>query len=423
MSGDQRIREAFRELNEAVQPAATSARLRGILGLRDQRAWVPAFVAVLLIPVVVVAWALLREPTNPAPVADVPPVTVAGTVPPTSGLAPQQTVPAASEPIAPMTQLAGLFEPMSEGEIVPLGAKGEWDSVRSGAGAVVFHDGSLHMFRNATDDNINRKNAVDYWRSDDGGESWIDVSDGPIFDGSDIDYVQFGVLYVTSVLVEDDGTWVLYFYTHDGSTWELAPGRIGRATAPGPVGPWVADEDLVLLDDDDSWDSYAVRSPSVLKVDGEYVMYYDGVRKAGESGRASIGRATSVDGIEWVKDPDPLLIDQHDGWASKNVFQPNVVKVDGGWVMLFSTAQSLPGPNSDFPTTATWSYGFASSANGLDWIQDETRLQMYRGSGNRFNETIEFAWAEGTFFVFAEESPHLESPPFGWSYDGTLIGK
>jgi predicted GH43/DUF377 family glycosyl hydrolase len=358
------------------------------------------------------------EPASDPPADTTAPAAAVGTT-----TAPTTVPPSTTQSPAPMTQLAGLFEPMADGEIVPLGEKGEWDSKRGGPGAVVFHDGSLHMFRNASDDNIDRKNAVDYWRSDDGGESWIDVSDGPIFDGSDIDYVPVGVLYVTSALVEDDGTWVLYFYTHDSPSWELAPGRIGRATAPGPLGPWVADENLVLLEDDDSWDSHAVRSPSVLKVDGEYVMYYDGVSKVGKNGKASIGRATSVDGIGWVKDPGPLRIDSLDGWASAQVFQPNVVKVEGGWVMLFSTAIRVH-TIYEAAGLPRWSHGLASSENGLDWIQDKTRLHRYDTStGNRSRQSIEFAWAEGTFFVFAEESPHLDSPPFGWSYDGTLLGK
>jgi predicted GH43/DUF377 family glycosyl hydrolase len=54
-----------------------------------------------------------------------------------------------------------------------------------------------------------------------------------------------------------------------------------------------------------SWDDYSVITGPVIRKDNEYRMYYLGFRN--EYDYWHIGLATSVDGINWTKYPDPVI--------------------------------------------------------------------------------------------------------------------
>ena len=96
------------------------------------------------------------------------------------------------------------------------------------------------------------------------------------------------------VLPDDDGTWKLYYHTlnpdkgflvglavsTDGLRWE----KVGQILGPGESG---------------SFDERGIGTRNVLKINGQYVMFYEGVNN---SGYHSIGLAISDDGIHWQKD-------------------------------------------------------------------------------------------------------------------------
>lgn len=110
-----------------------------------------------------------------------------------------------------------------------------------------FGDGTFHMFRN--------------------GFEWNEISEEPVLDLEDVDYVTFTAL-ASDALVKDDGSWVLYLYTWDQRLpASAASSKIIRAVAPGPAGPWTADlEPLLLPGSEGEWDSLALRAPSVVLV-------------------------------------------------------------------------------------------------------------------------------------------------------------
>ena len=140
-------------------------------------------------------------------------------------------------------------------------------------GGVVFHDGMFHMFQNAF--NGWPAESFVYHSISEDGIIWERASSIFVFDVSDVPYAGFTAL-VTSALVEDDGTLVIYYYTLDNSAspWE---GAIGRATAEDPNGPWTADPEPVLTAGrEGSWDSFHVAHPSVIRTEDGYVMYYTG---------------------------------------------------------------------------------------------------------------------------------------------------
>lgn len=246
-----------------------------------------------------------------------------------------------------------------------------WDSFFRDPGAVVYHAGQFHMFYNGID-GFPRPVGVGYATSPD-GISWTIQAQEPVFSlvDSHVGLYNGPNLFVTSALVEDDGTWVLYYYNIQGGDFE-GKQTIGRATAPQPTGPWVADPKPVLeLGPSGAWDARQVTSPNVLKTETGYVMYYEGLGQ-----KAMIGMATSADGVNWVKydDPttteplfaesDPVLRPTDGAWDSRRTLDPNVIQTADGWVMVYTStggAKKFASPPFEF--------GYATSPDGITWTK------------------------------------------------------
>lgn len=270
----------------------------------------------------------------------------------------------------------GLFTFDDPSEVIPNGPPEAWDWQYTDPGAVlVDEEGVIHVLQNGFV-NWPAPVGVGYWRSEDGGDSWSEISDDAVFDGTALPYVGRAAL-ASSVIVEPDGTWVLYFYTWDAAGWPAAPSKIGRATAPGPEGPWAPDaEPVLMVGPDGAWDGFNVRTPSVIRDGGGYTMFYAG----GVRDQAMIGMATSADGINWTKyddptttDPpfaesDPVLMpgDPREGnvWDQRNVYQPRVVSVGGTFVMVYSSSTTVTDSLRLVRKT-----GIAISDDGLNWTR------------------------------------------------------
>lgn len=248
-----------------------------------------------------------------------------------------------------------------------------WDRAYLDPGAIVFDHGQFHMFYNGID-GWPRPVGVGYATSPD-GVTWTRQADEPVFGAQHLPRGggSGGTnLFVTSAVVAPDGTWMLYYYTLAGGSF-MGRQTIGRATAPGPRGPWRADPEPVLTPGPaGAWDSDQVSSPHVVRTDAGYALYYDGLSGA----TSRIGMATSTDGIHWTKynDPattepryaagDPVLAEQPNAWDSARVIDPNVVRADDGWVMVY---QSTPGPTKFGAGVAQ--LGYATSRDGVHWTR------------------------------------------------------
>ena len=293
-----------------------------------------------------------------APTPTPPPATFTPSPAPTSSLSPTPVV---------LPTPAPFFSLFSADPIVPKGKAGAWDDRFTDPGAVIYHIGVFHMFRNGFRA-FPGTSQVGYVTSED-GFTWTKQGDEPVFTTAQVSYAKIA-MYASSVLVEDDGTWVLYFYTWDSEAFPSS-GVIGRATASAPQGPWMADAEPVLLPGSQrEWDGKQVLAPHVIKTDSGYLMYYSGTDFRGDS---KIGLATSVDGIHWTKynDPgtndasntesDPVLINDSSGdWDAGIVHQPRVFQTDAGWLMLYrGTAKD----NSHM------ALGIATSEDGLSWTK------------------------------------------------------
>jgi len=298
------------------------------------------------------------------------------------------------------------------------------DAQYTDPGGVIFHDGVFQMFHNRFD---GWPAAVDIFQSTStDGVTWTLASEEPVFSGADVEYAGVALL-ASSILVEDDGTWVMYFYTWETNAG-LAPTSIGRATAPEPSGPWVADDEPILVaGSDGEWDELQVVAPTVVKTNDGYVMYYTGAT----SSALSIGMATSEDGINWTKydDPsttdapyaesDPIIVElgnpNYDD-DEQYVWQPQVVVTDDGWVMLYKHGDKFyAGPTGEI--------AYAISQDGITWEQvhdviaiDYTDID--RGRAIWFTELV---YAEGTYYLYFELGNGSNTDIYVATYDGNLF--
>jgi len=220
-------------------------------------------------------------------------------------------------------------------------------------GAVFFHNGKFQMFFNSFTawPGIIK---IGYATSED-GYHWKMAQDEPVLVTDQVPFGK-GKADVSSGMVMEDGTWVLYFHT-------IEDGQIGRATAASPLGPWTIDPDPILLPGPEgTWDALGLEWPCVIQDGNELRLYY-GVKLKNSH---AISFATSSDGIRWTKynDPstseaeyaesDPVFVSK-DIWEYKKVDRPRVVHSPDGWVMIYQAGSSVD------------QRGLAISADGISW--------------------------------------------------------
>jgi predicted GH43/DUF377 family glycosyl hydrolase len=307
----------------------------------------------------------------------------------------------------PTDQLgASLFQFFEGNPVLQRSNNPDWDSQFIDPGGMIYHDGMFHMFFNGIN-GFPRPVGVGYATSPDGYQ-WSRQTDEPVLSAEALEDTNFpgSNLFVTSTLVEQDGTWVLYFYTIGQGAF-MGPGEIGRATAPAATGPWTIDPDPLLLPGPDgSWDEVQVSGPNVLKIGDGYLMYYDGL---GNGNTSMIGLATSSDGIQWEKyndpatsDPafaesDPVLTVSEEGWDSKRVLDPNVIQTADGFEMIYlatsGTGKFAPGE---------FSFGAAASPDGIEWTKSELNPVLSNRDQSRWLQAYlaTLLYVDETYFLY-----------------------
>lgn len=250
----------------------------------------------------------------------------------------------------------------SDGPVLPRGPADAWDGGLIDPGAMIFNRGRFHMLYNAIP-SWPHPLAVGYATSVD-GLSWQRESTTPVLPSAPVPFGGW-TLRANSVIVEGE-TWILYFSVGGEGRLE---GRIGRASAPGPTGPWTFDAEPVLEPGPDAaWDSEAVGDAKVMPDAQGYVMYYAGWAQ----GRSAIGRAVSADGLRWTKDSEPVL-EPPVGESDQDEFALRDATVrrtpDAGWLMVYRLSRR----------GGEVALGLATSGDGVEWTLDRagpvTRLE------------------------------------------------
>ncbi len=104
--------------------------------------------------------------------------------------------------------------------------------------------------------------------------------------------------------------------------------RVYQATSSDGLN-WNIDANPVLEPGNKGdWDDEKTETPSVIKVDSTYHMYYSGFKTGDGPGRYQIGHAVSSDGKKWTKDPNNPIITYTDDpmhWGFYNAAEPGAV--------------------------------------------------------------------------------------------------
>jgi hypothetical protein len=242
-------------------------------------------------------------------------------------------------------------------------------------GAAVFHEGTYHLyglpFGQETDSRAMHLTSTD-------AVTWTSVSDEPAWSDLGLGLAPPGPI-PTSVLVTDDGTWVMYGWGFRGDV-NPAPTVAWRATAPGPDGPWTASPGVILEPaEGDAWDGQGIFGLSVMADDEGYRMIYTASSKLFPN-KGVIGMATSPDGITWTKfdrptatrelaESDPIIEAGLCGdYDAGSVGNPELVRDGSGYRVLYLGFTIGRGPttvaSATSPDGATWTCAGAALTQG-----------------------------------------------------------
>jgi predicted GH43/DUF377 family glycosyl hydrolase len=264
------------------------------------------------------------------------------------------------------------FTEASSNPILVPGADGAWDADSVRFPHVIYHDSIFHMFYGTFQD-FDTPVAIGYATSED-GITWTKYDANPILEGDGSGFDAFGVTR-PAVLIEPDGTWVLYYNGIPAANNVFGQG-IGRATADSPTGTWTRGDDPILeAGSSGTWDSRFIFPDSVLQPDDEYIMYYSSAWR--------LGRATSPDGIVWTKYDDPITTDSRFAesdpvlplgdpgtWDTAIAWTGSVRATDDGYEMFYTGADSAQGgSNIDI--------GYATSEDGIVWSKAPDQVIDY----------------------------------------------
>jgi len=177
-------------------------------------------------------------------------------------------------------------------------------------------------------------------------DTWIDFPGNPLFKNENspanpLMVSQARVLY-------EGGTYKMWFT----NLFNSARANVGYAESANGLSWGTAYPSPVLLPGEyGSWDDYTVTSGPVVRADSDYKMYYHGWRDQYEMWH--IGLASSPDGKNWTKNPEPVL------YATENEHQIgalDIIKVNNIYYMYFIERH--------YPY---YTINLAVSQNGINW--------------------------------------------------------
>jgi predicted GH43/DUF377 family glycosyl hydrolase len=251
-------------------------------------------------------------------------------------------------------------------------------------GAVLVDEaGTFHMFANAFTAWPGLVHVPHLTSTD--GVTWTLAASSPALTSDDVPFAEPGA-DVSTAFVTDDGTWTLVFETVN----HLDPWVIGRATAPGPDGPWTIDPQPILEPGaEGDWDAGGLSWPSVVRTDDGWAMYYAASDQPRTRPQA-IGLATSADGVTWTKHDGPVMTPSA-AWEGDGTDRPRVQQTDADWLMVY-TGRTL----SD--------RGLAWSADGATWTPDQANPVItaddFPVAGNAWDTAL--LWHDGVLRYYME---------------------
>jgi len=158
---------------------------------------------------------------------------------------------------------------------------------------------------------------------------WTRYEGNPVLvEGASGEWDDHGATFASVIVDQTAGEFRMYYHG-----WAFSgPHQIGLATSPDGLNWTKYAGNPVVRPGPEAWDASSVRVPMVWKEGpADYRMMYTGVGPDG----LQIGHARSTDGIVWTKHTEPVFNDP--GWARGQNENWGVIKVDGQYLMWYST--------------------------------------------------------------------------------------
>jgi predicted GH43/DUF377 family glycosyl hydrolase len=210
--------------------------------------------------------------------------------------------------------------------------------LRQGDGSVLREDGKLRLWHSAADLAKGGLHTLHETTSAD-GMTWAEPS-GPLLDHA----------YCPTVLKTDKGYEMWY------SDVSKRPWVIRHAQSPDGSRWKVTEKPVLQLSQE--WEAEIVVYPTVLRVDGVYLMWYGSYYAAVRRQTTAIGFAASLDGLHWHKHAqNPVLTpDPKRPWESNYVGSGCVARrADGSFRYWYASRKAPPFDNLYFAiNTARW---------------------------------------------------------------------
>jgi predicted GH43/DUF377 family glycosyl hydrolase len=246
--------------------------------------------------------------------------------------------------------------------VLNLGAGGTWDDAHVLRPSVMKEGGVYKMWYSGHNGSNYR---IGYATSND-GINWTRYASNPVLNLGSAGTWEDKHVYVSSVIKDSDGMYKIWYTGHDGSNT-----RIGYASSSDGIS-WTKYGSNPVLNRGvgGTWDDVHVHSPSMIKENGRYTMWYSGHDGAmWRIGRAHVQPRKSVS-------PSPSV---SSGVEEQSVCYTFDNSWDTGYTNESSATTLAPSPPTVLLTTAV-----ADSQADLAWTDnsiDETGFKIERCSG------------------------------------------
>jgi predicted GH43/DUF377 family glycosyl hydrolase len=227
---------------------------------------------------------------------------------------------------------------------------GPWAPGGGSVSAVVFDGATYHMwFTGETETSFA---GIGHATSTDGLDWVMDQANPVINMGTE---GAWDDEYILSGAVIHDGSAFHMWYTGSGGDGE----HVGYATSPdGTAWTKYTGNPVMEHGSPGSWDDRWIGITAAMPDGDGFKAWFVGSQ--GPAGDASIGYATSPDGIDWTKRPDPVLEPgTHPASWEADLFNPTVVFDGSTYHMWYA---------GDYPNVAT-KVGYAYSVDGIEWTK------------------------------------------------------
>jgi predicted GH43/DUF377 family glycosyl hydrolase len=223
------------------------------------------------------------------------------------------------------------------------------------------------------------RSRICYCESND-GITWNKYAGNPILDVSYTNgWDSLGVETVSVIIDESAPLNERFKMWYAGQYFNAYRYDFGYATSPDGLN-WTKHPNPVLqVGNASTWEDGFIEGPSVLKDGAIYKMWYAGYSLT--DGKVQIGYATSTDGINWIKYANnPVLSTSSIGWDMIYVQDPHVIKVGNSYHMWYGGADQ----NDNFGQQT----GYASSEDGINWTKSTSNPILVSGAVNEWDANL-----------------------------------